>query len=126
MATDIDAVIAALRVALDEAEKNDDEHWWKVRNANRWIRQLPGTFFGRWRHLKLSGDIGREIQRERFIGHVKATIAFLETNREAIETTSRMRWWSRPTARSASPSVPVEAEFTDVTPKRRKGVRLIK
>jgi hypothetical protein len=43
MVTDIDAVIAALRVALEEAQKSN-ETFWKVNSANRWINQLPGAW----------------------------------------------------------------------------------
>ncbi len=125
MATHVDAVIAALRVALSEAESSD-ETWWKVGDANRWIRQLPGTGIGRWRHLKLAGDLNREINRERFIGHVRATIVYLEKNRDAFGSTTTMRWWPSRAAPAPSTSEIVEADFSDVTPKRRKTVKLIK
>jgi len=48
MAADVEAVIAALRVALEEAQKSDDATW-KVEAANRWIEQLPRSWTGRWR-----------------------------------------------------------------------------
>jgi hypothetical protein len=41
MAADVEAVIAALRVALEEAQKSDED-FWKVEAANRWVGQLPG------------------------------------------------------------------------------------
>jgi hypothetical protein len=53
----IDAVIAALHVALKEAERSQ-EHWWKVRAANRWINQMPGAWVGRWWLLRLQAQLG--------------------------------------------------------------------
>ena len=91
MAADIEAVVAALRVALDEAQKSE-ESFWKVSSINRWIDLLPGTWMGRWRDLKLKGDDTGEADREQFVGHVRAVIAFLETSRTP---TPRLRkWWS--------------------------------
>jgi hypothetical protein len=110
MSSNIDAVIAALRVALNEAERSQ-EHWWKVRAANRWINQLPGAWVGRWWHLKLWSEIGEGlISRARFIGHVRATLAYLEANREEIRSTKA---WSWPLSRRAKTlhSGPVDAEF---------------
>jgi hypothetical protein len=110
MSSNIDAVIAALHVALEDAERSQ-EHWWKVRAANRWINQLPGAWMGRWWHLKLWAEIGEGlISRARFIGHVRATLAYLEANREEIRTT---RLWSWPLSRRAKTlhSGPVDAEF---------------
>ena len=87
MQNNVDAVIAALRVALEEAEEAVYGNW-PVKSANRWINQLPGAWFGRWRHLKISSDEwDGNISRDRFIGHVKATIAYLETNKEEFERT---------------------------------------
>jgi|SRR5665647_1714400 len=99
MAADVDAVIAALRVALDEAQKSSATCW-KISTANRWINQLPGAGLGRWRQLKLS-RIGRgEISRTEYIGHVRAVLAYLDANREAV---SRPRtWW--PAQRRATPT----------------------
>jgi hypothetical protein len=131
MATDIDAVIAALRVALDEAQKSG-ETFWKVKSANRWINQLPGAWAGRWRQLKLSGDFDGEIKRTEFVGHVKATLAYLEANREAIRS---MRAWSWPLRNAGSKPLaePIDADFKDVTPadqkplpRPRKSVRIVK
>jgi hypothetical protein len=91
MAADVEAVIAALRVALDEAENSDDTYW-KVEAANRWVDELPGAWKGRWRKLKLRGGGSGDIFRELFVGHVRATLAFLEANRAEIPSSSR-RWW---------------------------------
>ena len=91
MAADIDAVIAALRVALDEAQRSDED-FWQVSAVNRWIDQLPGIWMGRWRDLKLAGDTVGEVDRAQFIGHVRAVAAFLEASRTP---TPRVRkWWS--------------------------------
>lgn len=132
MSNNIDAVIAALRIAQKEAEKSTS--WdWKVKAANRWINQLPGAWMGRWRHLKLRAEYAEgRISRNDFIGHVKAVLAYLETNREAIAS---MHVWSWPFSRSEAkpPAEPVDAEFNEVTdpePKRldsaSKPVRLVK
>src|SRR5215475_8703058 len=92
MSRNIDAVIAALHVALEDAERSQD-YWWKVRAANRWINQRPGAWMGRWWHLKLWAEIGEGmISRARFIGHVRATLAYLEANREEIRSTRRWSW----------------------------------
>ena len=109
--SDIDAVIAALRVALEEAQKSP-EYWWKVRAVNRWINQLPGAWMGRWRHLKLRSAFseGGVIARQDLIGHVRATLAYLEANREEISST---KVWSWPLSRRATKphSGPLDAEF---------------
>ena len=90
MGSNVDAVIAALRVALDEAQKSHATSW-KSQAANRWIKRLPRAWTGKWRHLKLSAR--SSIDRSEFIGHVRAVIAYLEANRENI---GRSRaWWPR-------------------------------
>jgi len=60
MAADVEAVIAALRVALDEAESSDEVNW-RVLAANRWVRQLPGSWKGRWKSLMLQGDFNGNV-----------------------------------------------------------------
>jgi hypothetical protein len=131
MAANVDAVIAALEIVFEEALASDDL-WWNVETANRWINQLPGGWMGRWRDLKLTGDDDGEINRKAFIGHVRATLAYLEANRETIRT---VRPWSWPTRGSPSQacSEPIDAEFNDVTPLNqkqlptpRKSVRVVK
>ncbi len=134
MPNNVDAVIAALRIAQEEAEKNaDDDDYWDVMTANRWIDQLPGAWMGRWRHLKLYGTSGADVvERSQFIGHVRATLAYLEANREAIQS---VRFWSWPfkgRAGNIAPE-PIDAEFNEITdgrderPERpSKPMRLIK
>ena len=90
MAAEVEAVIAALRVSLEEAQKSHAT-FWKISTANRWINQLPGARFGRWRRLKLSRLTGGDIHRTEFIGHVRAVLAYLEANREAVGRTRT--WW---------------------------------
>ncbi|MEW5964539.1 MAG: hypothetical protein AB1749_13360 [Pseudomonadota bacterium] len=132
MARDIDAVIAALKVALQEAERSDDV-FWKVKASNRWIDQLPGAWLGRWRHLRLAAEYSDgQSGRDEFIGHVRATLAYLETNREAIRGMRAWSWPLRP-GQTGRPADPIEAEFSEVTPpdqkqlpKPRKGVRVVK
>lgn len=115
MAADIDAVIAALRVALEEAQGSDDTHW-KVEASNRWINLLPGAWYGRWRNLTIGGDSTGDTLREEFIGHVRAVLAFLDASRTQI---ARPRpWWllhrrsattatSQPPRAATAPSRPV-------------------
>jgi hypothetical protein len=111
MASNIDAVIAALRVALREAESSN-VYWWKVRAANRWINQLPGAWMGRWWHLKLRTEFGDggSIPRADFIGHVRATLAYLEPNREEIRSARLWSWAMRRRAKTLHGG-PVDAEF---------------
>jgi len=84
MASSVDAVIAALRVVLRDAEMRSNQHWWKIEVVNPWIGQLPGAWWRRWRRLKLQGDIGDQVVRTALIGHVSATLAYLETHQEVI------------------------------------------
>lgn len=90
MAADVEAVIAALRVALDEAE-NSDATYWKSEAANRWIGQLPGAWSGRWRKLKLDADASGDVYRDAFVGHVRAALAFLEASRGQMAPSRK--WW---------------------------------
>jgi hypothetical protein len=92
MASDVDAVIAALRIVLHEAETRASEFWWKTHLVNRWINRLPGAWRGRWRHLRLRGDIGDRAKRTNVISHLRATLAYLEINRETIAA-KRRSWW---------------------------------
>lgn len=81
MNTDVDAVIEALKIALQEAQRATDDDYWPVKSANRWINRLPGSWLGRWRDLKLDGDTTGDVTRQAFIGHVRATLAYLEANK---------------------------------------------
>ncbi len=90
MAADVEAVIAALRVALDEAQKSDEPNW-NVDAANRWVGELPGAWSGRWRNLVLQGDDFGNADRDEFVGHVRATLAFLEASRAQIPPSRK--WW---------------------------------
>jgi len=91
MAAEIEAVIAALRVTLDAAQKSD-EPFWQVAAVNRWVDQLPGAWMGRWRDLKLTGDNAGDADREQLVGHARAVVAFLEARR--MQTPQAHKWWS--------------------------------
>jgi hypothetical protein len=78
MSTDADAVIAALRVVLQEVERRDDDMW-EPEIVNKWIHQLPGD----WAKLELETDDGTFAERENLLLHVRATLAFLESHRDA-------------------------------------------
>ncbi len=131
MASNIDAIIAALRVALKEAETGHG-FYWEVQAVNRWIDQLPGAWMGRWRHLKLMGDSGGYALRDQFMGHVRATIAYLEVNRDAIA--AQRAWsWAMSSASRPGPADPIDADFKEVSESdtrpvknSRRSMRLIK
>lgn len=91
MAAEVEAVIAALRVTLDAAQRSG-EPFWQVAAVNRWVDQLPGAWMGRWRDLKLAGDSAGDADREQFVGHVRAVVAFLEAR--GARTTQGRKWWS--------------------------------
>jgi len=123
--TEIDAVIAALKIELDEAER-DSRAFCKTIRCNRWIKQLPGAWTRRWKNLKIRGDIDGEVSRTDFVTHVRATLAYLEAHRDQIKA---MPTWSWPfTAlrkkNELATSVrdqPIDAEFTDVpTPSKQR------
>ena len=90
MPSDVDAVIAALRVVLHEAETSTN-FYWETHIVNKWIYQLPGARWGRWRELRLRPDSGDSAVRPNLITHVRATLAYLETNRETIA--AQRSWW---------------------------------
>ena len=76
----------------------------------------------------LHGDINGDVLRVDFISHSRATIVYLEVNREQIKATRGWRW-----PFSRAPTEPIDAEFKEVTEspeqptkKAGKSVRLIK
>ena len=70
---------------------------------------------GRWRHLKLRADYDGKIRCDQFISHVRATIAYLDANREAIQS---VRFWSGP-FKARAPEL-IDVEFTEITDARDK------
>ena len=96
MLSDVDAVIAALRVMLREVETHTKfsrtKAYWETHIVNKWIYQLPGSRWGRWRQLRLRPDNGNLAERTNLIMHVRATLTYLETNRETIA--AHRPWWS--------------------------------
>lgn len=114
MTSTVDAVIAALRVVLQETEYSQEEEV-LAEVANRWISELPRPWFaaGRWNNLKIDTY---DVPRDDFIRHVRATIAFLEANREQI--VANTIWFARKKAERASPnaSEPIDAGFEVVSP----------
>src|SRR5262245_14742379 len=102
----------------------------KVKGAKRWIGQLPGAWTGKWRRLKLYKPYGGAVYRDELLTHLRATIAYLEINRDKI--TARPSWpWSW--QRFPRKPEPIEAEFKDVVDapgkfpnKPGKSVRVIK
>ena len=77
----------------------------------------------------LQGDYSGDVLRLDFISHSRATIAYLEVNRDQIKAGRTWRW---PFRRAPKPE-PIDAEFKEVaaptekpTKKPGKSVRLIK
>lgn len=126
MSKDVDAVIAALKVALQDAESRHFS-WCKPRVANRWINQLPWTWSGKWRHLKVQSDIDGDIAREDFIGQVRATIAYMETNREAMCAEAASPWpvWLRRKSQATKEGAAQSAQAKAKT-EASKPVKLVK
>jgi hypothetical protein len=131
MADRVDSTIAALNVALKEAEKSR-EHFWKARRANCWINQLPGAWWGRWRHLKLRSDFVGEMQRVLFISDLRAVLAYLEAHREEIKIATAWPWSYSGRIRQPPPE-PMDVDFSEVkltgaksSRKSKESVRLIK
>ncbi len=115
MAKDIDAVIAALRVLLEEAERRQDVRTWHISKVNDWIARLPGAWWGHWRGFKLRADylsLG-EANRESVITHLRTTLAYLESYREAPQP-RRVRWW--PSARRGKSAI--KPSDTKIVPMR--------
>lgn len=118
MAKDVDAVIAALKAALRDAEGRGFYEC-KARVANRWINQLPGAWTGKWRQLKIQSDILGNVERPDFIGQVRATIAYLETNRDAIQSSSSLAWPFK-RKRKVALDQPLDADYAEVVPSNAK------
>jgi hypothetical protein len=115
---EIDAVIAALKIELGEAERGGGLFWKTIR-CNRWIKQLPGAWTRRWKNLKIRGDIDGEIPRAEFVTHVRATLAYLEAHRDQIEAMPAWTWpftalRKKNEITTDSNDEPIDAEFTDV------------
>ena len=53
MSTDVDAVIAALRIVLKEVERQSTTSKFPTHIVNKWIGPLSGAWTGRWRRLVL-------------------------------------------------------------------------
>lgn len=53
MSTDVDAVIAALRIVLKEVERQSTTPKFPTHIVSKWIGQLPGAWTGWWRRLVL-------------------------------------------------------------------------
>ncbi|HEY5830586.1 MAG TPA: hypothetical protein VIV01_19680 [Hyphomicrobiaceae bacterium] len=122
MSSDVDAVIAALRVVLHQAEHSTHETWWKIHVVNKWIDQLPGAWRGKWRQLRLRADVGTEARRDRLVTPVRATLAYLETNRDAIA--AQRPWWSLGKAALRSTQKPAMKEVPGREEKRQEAPRV--
>jgi hypothetical protein len=120
MSKDVDGVIAALRIVLREAESRSNTAWWKTAVLNRWINRLPGAWAGRWRELKLQGDSAGVVTRSDLISHLRATLAYLEVNRDHIK---RSRVWYWPFRRGKPAPELIEAEFQDVADATEKPLK---
>jgi hypothetical protein len=115
---DVDAVIAALRIVLHEAETRRTEHWWKIHIVNKWIDQLPGAQWGRWRQLQLRADSGSLSERQNLVAHVRATLAYLETNRDTIA--AQRPWWPFGRRALRGAQAPAQKEMPNLVQKRQE------
>jgi hypothetical protein len=127
MADRVDAAIAALKVVLKEAEKSADP-WWKARRANCWIDQLPGSWWGRWRHLRLRGDLSGELPRRLFVSDLRAVLTYLEVHRDAIKLARAWPWSYSGRAGPAQKPVhrPGDAEFSEIREAKSKTGRNVR
>jgi hypothetical protein len=70
--------------------------------------------------LKLRGDIEREVNRSDLIAHVRATLAYLEVNRDQIKASRLWPWSFR---RGKSVPEPIDAVFQDVADATEKPMK---
>ena len=129
MASDVDAVIGALRVVLADVEARRHVSFFPYHTLNRWINRLPGSRWGRWRDLKIKRSFTDEIHRDDFIAHLRATLTYLEINRDHIKQSRA--WWPFARKHKSVALEPIDVDFKDVPPdtagkKTGKAVRLIK
>lgn len=122
--TEVEAVIAALKVALQDAERRTSGYV-KARAANRWIDHLPASRWGQWRRLKVRSDIEGDILRDDFTGQVRATIAYLEANKEVIANSSGaskswLHFWRRKPKAPSANADPIDVEFSEAPKSGRK------
>ncbi|WP_423415817.1 hypothetical protein RLW55_05525 [Hyphomicrobium sp. B1] len=108
MTSQVDAVILALRSVLEDAARSHDVYW-QTRTINRWINQLPGAWTWKWRHLKLRGD-SRRVPRADAIVHLRATITYLEANRDGIRSPS-FRWPKLRKEKTPRPVEPAKPQY---------------
>ncbi|WP_024274978.1 hypothetical protein [Hyphomicrobium sp. 802] len=109
MTSQVDAVILALRSVLQDAERIQVTYW-ETRTINRWINQLPGAWTWKWRHLKLRGDVDRKVSRMDAIVHLRATIYYLEENRDSIKGPS-FRWPKPKNEKVPLPAEPPKPQY---------------
>jgi hypothetical protein len=91
---------------------------WDTAVCNRWINQLPGAWTGRWRNLKVRAN--GKVDTDDLVTHLRASLAYLEANREAIKAT---RAWSWPFKRNRRQPDRIIAEFHDVAESMEKPLK---
>lgn len=118
--TEVEAVIAALKSVLKDAETQRCSHYYP-RTANRWIDRLPGSWRGKG-SLKVAPR-GEWIAYADFVSQVRATIAYLETNKEVIANGSGASWlrfWRRKPKEAPVSLEPIDVEFSEAPMPGRK------
>jgi hypothetical protein len=113
--SEINGIIAALKVVAKDARSRSYEAWWDPMAVNRWVLTLPGANSGRWQHLLLSASSNGWASRNNIIAHAEALVAFLEANKLALSSRK---------PNGAAAEMTIEAEFAEVTQPRKR--RLLK
>jgi hypothetical protein len=120
--SEINGIIAALKVVAKDARSRNYEAWWDPMVVNRWVLALPGSNSGRWTHLLLSASSNGWAARNNVIAHAEALIAFLEANKLAFGP----RKQNGVAAERGASEITIEAEFAEVAEPRGKTRRLLK
>jgi hypothetical protein len=110
MSSDVDAVIAALRIVQREAEQRSPSV-----QGNRARQSMDRTtsrrIVGTIEDLRLKSVYTNRVYRDELLRPVRDKLAYPETNRNKIKA-MRLRPW--PSRKSEPPAEPIDAEFKEV------------
>jgi len=92
--------------------------------VNRWVLLLPEPKSGCWKHLLLPASSNGWAARKDIILHAEAIIVYLEANKKSLNA----RYGNTNGGPEALPlpENTIEAEFTDITERKKKPRRLLK
>src|SRR5579884_495881 len=122
---DVEGIIAALRVVARDAKNRSWGYKLDPMVVNRWVHLLPNAETGCWKHLLLVGHDHGWAYSQDVIVHAEAIIAYLEHNKKRLNALNGGGDKSGPDS-LPSPEKTIEAEFTDVTAKKKKTRKLLK